>query len=337
MLWEEHESVVYCIEQIGVKIAGFNLYGTLVNKDLNLLYNNTREKLLQLYREGYTVILFINNKNTVTIKENVERLRRRLNFPLNVFIATQTDHYKKPMTGMWDLYKGIAKSNDITGFICGDCAGRKYRKKEEDYNSNDVFFAHNIRLPFIYPEDLFEQPKRSFRIKEYPFIPTPMNDPFLWDTFQKETRNKKHIVITVGCSSHFRNIFIDLLINQVRRSYFIAYSVEELEIGIKENRDIIFNSANPVRKHIHDLIGKKYQKVILSFDISQHIIHHINNYMTQKEEGHKREQTWKIDKYYESLREPTMDEGIIFRVELGHVIKEISKEYYYHYDIMKLI
>jgi hypothetical protein len=160
-----------------------------------------------------------------------------------------------------------------------------------------------------------------------------MNDPFPWEQLKKETRNKKHIIIPICCVTYLRNTFIN---NFNASNYFIAHNIDELRVGLEENRNIIYNNNNPNRDNLYKHLPHKYQRILLYFDVKKEWAYHINEYNVMKQ-IYNRDPIWKYDKYYTTLKEPTHEEGVVYRIYLGHILKEIGKEYYYRYDIMKLI
>lgn len=336
MLWTQYESVIFTRGNMGDKIAGFNLINTIVDKEWDLLYNNTKEKLKELQRDGYAITLFLNKKScSEEFKEKIDKLERVLGISLNVYISLENDKYSKPMTGLWELCVGKMPATQVTGFICGDCGGRKYKRKDEDYNSNDLYFAHNIRLPYVYPEDLFQQPKRSFTVKNYPFIPSPMPTSFPWELFKKETKNKRHVVIIQGCITFLKNILVDMVYtSNYNYNYYIATTIEELHMGIEENRNIIYSHGLTKINTLDEIIPHKYTKVVFYMNITKPHALHLNEYNVQR--GNKRDPLWKYDKYYDEI-ERLQGEQIdtTYQISVGHLMNDIGKEYYYRYDIKR--
>ena len=72
-----------------------------------------------------------------------------LDICLHIYISIQDGYYRKPFTGLWELFLNN-KSIPNKSFYCGDAAGRK-----EDFAATDLMFAHNIGIPFYLPEQVF--------------------------------------------------------------------------------------------------------------------------------------------------------------------------------------
>lgn len=74
--------------------------------------------------------------------------------------ATQSDKFRKPAVGMWELLKDrIFKGSKIDmgeSFYCGDAAGRPATAtRKKDFTDTDIKFAANVGLKFYTPEQFF--------------------------------------------------------------------------------------------------------------------------------------------------------------------------------------
>lgn len=122
--------------------------------DWVFLYPNLREKLVEL-GESYNIIIFTNqkglNKNDKKVEfvRKIEQINKELGLPLQVYISLADGFYRKPLTGLWDLFMS-GKELSRKDFYCGDAAGRK-----GDFAATDLMFANNIGIPFFLPENIF--------------------------------------------------------------------------------------------------------------------------------------------------------------------------------------
>lgn len=77
----------------------------------------------------------------------------KLRIPLQAFVATADNVYRKPSTKMYELfieqYNGGVSPSEIV--FVGDAAGRK-----GDISCSDRSFAFNIKAEFKTPEEFFE-------------------------------------------------------------------------------------------------------------------------------------------------------------------------------------
>ena len=120
-------------------------------------------KFNELANKDFKLVVFTNQAGIGLGKvkisdfmDKVEAIATKLDVPLQVFVATGYDNYRKPHDGMWDLFVSGENFNQLIdidmeeSFFCGDAAGRK-----EDFSSSDKDFALNIGLRFMTPEELF--------------------------------------------------------------------------------------------------------------------------------------------------------------------------------------
>ncbi|ORX47153.1 PNK3P-domain-containing protein [Hesseltinella vesiculosa] len=161
------------------KVAAFDLDGTLIKTKSGAQFAKNSadwmwwdvtipEKLQDLHSQGYKIVIF-SNQNGLHSSARVEDFKRKANHimtkilvPVYLFAAKEKDHYRKPMTGMWDYM--LRESNggvavDIKqSFYVGDAAGRaagwKPRMKK-DHSCVDRKYADNLGLPFHTPEAYF--------------------------------------------------------------------------------------------------------------------------------------------------------------------------------------
>ncbi|KDD74564.1 hypothetical protein H632_c1222p0, partial [Helicosporidium sp. ATCC 50920] len=77
-----------------------------------------------------------------------------------VFLATSDDSFRKPMSGMWELFveefNGGVKPDLKSSFYCGDMAGRQGDVMKNDQPSaTDKEFAETVGIEFKTPEEVF--------------------------------------------------------------------------------------------------------------------------------------------------------------------------------------
>ena len=146
-------------------IAGFDLDGTLIRpkvgeiakgQDDLILMPKRREFLLDFIKQGYTIVIFTNQK-TRSEKDKLVKFNRinnaikLLNVPVLLFMSTADDEYRKPNTKMWESMLQMIFPIKIS-FYVGNSAGRP-----EDHSAVDILFAKRIGIPFYVPEQIFER------------------------------------------------------------------------------------------------------------------------------------------------------------------------------------
>ncbi|XP_064969535.1 polynucleotide 3'-phosphatase ZDP-like isoform X1 [Musa acuminata AAA Group] len=158
------------------RIAAFDFDGCLVNTSVkrigpdawSLMYPSIPEKLQELYKGGYKLVIFTNesnierwkNKRQQAVDSKIGRLEnfiKCVKVPIQVFIACglgknkdgTDDPFRKPQPGMWKLMEehfnsSIAVDMDQS-FYVGDAAGRT-----NDHSDADIKFAKDQLQDFFF-------------------------------------------------------------------------------------------------------------------------------------------------------------------------------------------
>ncbi|XP_067408280.1 bifunctional polynucleotide phosphatase/kinase [Emydura macquarii macquarii] len=182
--WEEHgKLLVFTKEGVvpSAKVAGFDLDGTIITTksgkvfptspdDWRILYPEVPRKLKQLQSEGYKIVVFTNQLGISrgrlrpeVFKAKAEAVVERLGVPVQVFVATGTGIYRKPLLGTWEHLcekaNGAVALAVQSSLYVGDAAGRPPNwapgHKKKDFSCSDRLFALNVGLPFYTPEEFF--------------------------------------------------------------------------------------------------------------------------------------------------------------------------------------
>ena len=151
-------------------LAGFDLGSTLIKTNKSKFIGATWQwefllnslSVLKYYRDhGYTLVIFSNQNYyeddlsfAMIRNHNVITSLMSLNINPWFLISTQQDIYRKPNTGMWDIFTYYYNNpiNKEMSFFTGDSAARL-----EDNTSNDIDFARNIGINFYTPEEVFSR------------------------------------------------------------------------------------------------------------------------------------------------------------------------------------
>jgi len=104
------------------KIAAFDLDGTLIvtqsgrkipvnEKDWKFFSNEVTTYIDELSDSGFKIVIFSNQigvgRNIINenvFKKKVEDVLRVLKVPVQIFVSTQHDIYRKPAPGMWNIF-----------------------------------------------------------------------------------------------------------------------------------------------------------------------------------------------------------------------------------------
>lgn len=356
------------------KLAMFDLDGTIIKTisgltfpqsetDWQLTYDNVIETLNNYHINGYKIIIVSNqlNVNMETFTKKIENIQKLINLPIEFYIATEKDSYRKPMTDMWDfmLEQNHLSSNQQmlhqSSFYCGDAAGRPKNylpNHSADFNITDRYFAHNIGLSFYTPEEIFLK-MNAFKYNDpyqtelnlnlfYPSTP--------FDIPKTLTTKNKNLIIMVGppasgkttlskhqIYSNYIYLNNDTIKNKTKLDkYFVD--------AIQKNNNVIIDNTNPkleTRQYYIDLAHRQSYKIYCYFfDLPKILIKHLNQMRVQITHGLvKAIPMVGIHTYYKNLVKPTLSEGyneIINITKLHQPINNIdqfNRYYPYHYDI----
>ncbi|ORZ38188.1 polynucleotide kinase 3 phosphatase-domain-containing protein [Catenaria anguillulae PL171] len=169
-------------------IAAFDLDKTLITPkhgakfprhkdDWHVLFAGTaiHDKLRATVANGFKLVVFTNqagiNGSQAKLDEFLHKARNvalHFNVPMQFFIATKKDIFRKPAPGMWDqlvhhfnldpLSGKPITINVATSFFVGDAAGRPHawkRGAKKDFADTDRKFALNAGIAFHTPEEFF--------------------------------------------------------------------------------------------------------------------------------------------------------------------------------------
>ncbi|MBE18137.1 MAG: DNA 3'-phosphatase [Nitrospinae bacterium] len=138
------------------EFIAFDFDDTLVDLKTKNILDNVLNTLTQLYNTGYRLVIFSNqmgiSKKKTTHKEIRDifmKFRKHINIPIHIFYSIDSDIYRKPNIGMYNLFTELYNNNNIK-YYCGDAAGRK-----KDFSASDLYFANNSGLEFKTPEEVF--------------------------------------------------------------------------------------------------------------------------------------------------------------------------------------
>ena len=160
------------------KLASFDLDHTLIKPkdnrvhpksidDFELVFENIIDKLTELYKQNYNIVIFSNQSDLLSIEKQekkkivlgrIEKLIDLLGFEISIFISTQKNIFRKPNLGMLDFFieKTNIKLDYKNSYYVGDAGGRiKTKQGKKDFACSDRMFAINANLKFYTPEEFF--------------------------------------------------------------------------------------------------------------------------------------------------------------------------------------
>lgn len=380
MNFHEKDTVIYSISnQITTfnKIASFDLDSTLiktksgkvfpVDKNDWVFWNKyVKPSLYEYYNNCYKIVIFTNqlgitkgkiNKNDFLDK--IKNIQKELNIDFDIFIAIADDHYRKPMTGMWNLFTELysTKIDKKKSFYCGDAAGREKNwlpGKKKDFNNVDINFAHNIGLKFEIPENIFkpfEDKQVQFHSIDFNYIGLDI-DKLLKSKHKLkiEPSNKPEMIIVLGRQGSGKTEFSkNLLSKQGFKDYVYInrdtcsnknICIKKTKDAIKNNKSLIIDNTNPDAKSRQEYINLgKHANMYISvyvMDIPENLSKHLNHMRVMKSEGKIKkipEVAYRV--YNKKYDAPNLDEGIDKIINVPFIFKGDNNDiklFGYHYS-----
>ena len=345
-----------------IKVAAFDLDSTLIktksgklfsgndSTDWEFNYPNVPTILRDLHHQGYHLVIFTNQRGISSETLQIEHFQAKLQdfvsklkVPVDVFIATSDDYYRKPCTGMWDKF--IELRSTVTtpvalgdSFYCGDAAGRPAKSgSKKDFSSSDLFFAHNIGLEFRLPETVFHGQTQMVLAP-----PSAHSWPNLNTNITIPTTRPICIMMigspASGKSTLAKSLLTDaVLINQdVLKTK--AKCLKMFKQAIANGQNIIIDNTNPTvdgRAEYLSLLYDKYCKVVIHMTVDKHLAQHLNCVRVQRGKGAvKKIPDIAFNVYFKKLQEPTLAEGFsaIYHMPFNANINDVPEINYHFVD-----
>jgi len=368
-----------------IKLACFDFDNTLVRsksgslfaKDANdwiLCFPNVKTKLQELWQDGFQIVIFSNQMGVKTKKTSVEELiqkftdfQKEIQVPLIVAFSTDDDYYRKPLTGMFvEVLVRIVVKTGIPGvvvatnsFYCGDAAGRPKNWRpdaKKDFSRSDLYFAHNNKLDFRVPEQVFE----DMPLDANTFV-TDVYDNVNWEQLDGEAKAKSikmgenlsknpRMVIMIGSPASGKSTYAQTFAKEYPNTVIINMDtlktkdkcLKKAKEAIKEGQNIIVDNTNPAvatRKEYLDLVANHdpaYNTVAIWLDTPEEISRHLNYLRVHQSHGEKRRiPPVAFGVFNKKFEEPTLDEGfhIIIRKTFPLKGKSLETVREYKFDI----
>ena len=277
-------------------------------------YDTVPKILINYYKNNFTIVVFTNQKNLknyIDFKYKLDIITEKLNIPINYFISTSNDKYRKPCNGMFIELENIypCKIDINNSFYCGDACGRS-----NDFCDSDLLFAHNIKLPFLLPEIVFEQNNNYVipKLKPHPLLNYVSNTELENEILNKinlSLLNKHTCIINIGIQASGKSFFSNNISN-----LFNTFNIL--------NNDTLKNYVDILNEH-------NYNIIYVWFDLPLDVSLYLNNY--RKQILNKNIPTVAYNIYKKKFNKPTLDENInsIIRIINVYGLREDSHIFNY--------
>lgn len=221
------------------KIAAYDMDGTLITTksgkvfpvnrdDWKPAFGTIRKILQEKHENNYKIVIFTNQagissgKTKISdIQTKIQKIVEHFDIPMQVFVATGDNYFRKPLPGMWQALNQIA-NGDVSieienSYYVGDAAGRgenKLVKKKKDHSCVDRLFALNVNISFFTPEEHFLKAKAE-KWSQPEFDPRNLKLSSSFDDLPKS--HDLDVVVMVGCPGSGKSYFC--------REYFKNYEI----------------------------------------------------------------------------------------------------------------
>ncbi|KAK9296462.1 hypothetical protein QLX08_009518 [Tetragonisca angustula] len=356
-MWESKESgaLLICTTQ-GVesrsKIAAYDMDGTLIKTksglvfpkdcdDWQLIYPDVPKKLRKLHNDGYKIVVFTNQKsigsgkvNPKFFKNKVRNIVQKIGVPMQIFIATGSDIYRKPAIGMWQQLKKKNDSISIdkdSSFYVGDAAGRPKNwspGRKKDHSSVDRLLALNLGLKFYTPEEYFLGHKQA-QFKLPTFNPKDLSNSEICSG-SNITSSNQEIILMVGCPGSGKSHFARNYLNHyecVNRDTLGSWQkcITTMERHLNEKSSVVVDNTNPdcASRQRYIEVAKKYNIPVRCFVMSTSTDHakHNNKFRELTNPRHVKINDLVIDSYVKNYQAPSSDEGFTEIVNINFIPK----------------
>ncbi|XP_067616828.1 uncharacterized protein F21D5.5 [Eurosta solidaginis] len=354
------------------KVAGYDIDGTIITTksgnvfpkhtdDWQILYPEVPKKMKLLQQSGYKLCFFTNQggigSGKITLddfKRKIKDILEKLGVAVQVFIAVEEGHYRKPLLGMWQ-YLNEHKNDNIEidlakSFYVGDAAGRPESgsgkaKRKKDHSLVDRRFAANIGISFYTPEEHFlAKPTEQWIKPDYEPSAIIKNThiPLLEPDAVKLPADGCEMIIMVGLpgsgKSHFCREYLE------QHNYTIASADKDgsskaclsiCEKALKEGKSCVVDNTNvdvESRKKFLQL-AKKYNVPCRCFTMNVPIdqVRHNLKYRHLTDKTHSKINDMVFNMMKKKYTNPTEDEGFTqtIKVNLKPNFKNTAEEKLY--------
>ena len=306
----------------------------------DLLFPNIPDFLKQI--KGRIVVLSnqygiaTNNTTHAEVQRQMYEFRLQVNVSIDFYYATEKDSYRKPMTDMIDLMREHGISGRIL-FYCGDAAGRK-----GDHSNTDFLFAHNLKIPFYTPENLFNSVPNFVQpaVTEKSDTVGILEKTIFAEVFEDPVPK---IVVMIGPQGSGKSLnsrlFVDKDFVYVNRDTQNKRMLSILQNAIHARQNIVTDNTHPsIESRIPYLDAKKhgYRVYAVFWNLKKPMSFHLNHLRAQILHQTIKVPTVAIHSYYKHLIPPTLEEGFerIFEFDRFMIPTELNTEdfrRYYNY------
>jgi bifunctional polynucleotide phosphatase/kinase len=283
------------------KLAAFDLDNTLIrvksgkkfptsSTDWCWLYDNVPDKLRKLINDGWCVVIISNQKgllNSATTKnswqDKLNSIAEILKIPLKVFASFDSDIYRKPLWGFFNIITSNMKVDMKHSFYVGDACGRP-----EDHSDTDLKFALNCGLKYYTQDQYFNNEDVIIPDIIYPKLSENLDL-----NYKHKKKDNLELILLVGLPASGKSHYVREILEP---QGFIRINQDTLKTKAKcqktciehmtKKNPIVIDNTNPdiESRKIYIELAKKFGYTVfcLEFKISRDIAEHNSQYRMLK-------------------------------------------------------
>lgn len=341
-----------------ITVWGFDMDSTLITTKSGKTFATDEndwipwnDKVTEMFRSKETddvwIVIFTNqlavSKGKVTIDTLSKKFKAVIDYygigaKTAIYILTEKDKYRKPHTHAWSFF--IDNHKDCTidmklSFYCGDAAGRR-----TDFSSSDRYFAHNIGLKFLTPEQFFlgkEMDKISDPYDSPEFNVKNVNQNLL----KQIIGDGKRLIVLTGMPGSGKSTLSSTLEKNgfvvICKDVMKTKAVKEFEKAIIANKNIVVDCTNPDvesrKKWLSGLNLGGYKKVSVHVSTPLIVCRHQNALRVELGVTDQPVPDIVYNIYKKKFVTPDKTEGFDEVYEYPYVYSGGCKEYMYRYEL----
>ncbi len=339
--WKVEENVISFKSSGSVendRVAAFDLDSTLIRPKGGRVFKKNYtdweiacdvDKIRALHTDGYTIVIFTNQGGKMVTDEfmvMVEDIWEALGVPIRLYAALKRDNYRKPATGMWDLFSEGRSFDEV--FYVGDAAGRK-----GDFSACDRCFAMNLDIPFKTPEEFFTG-RDETGAYTIPFNPRDYSPEY--ETRIPTSQSEQEVVIMTGCPGAGKSSIAARQLSSyvhISRDVLGTWNkcVDKMVEALSSGKSVVIDNTNPTiedRKRYISKVpkGVPIRGVWVTTPIDQCKHNERFRCLTMPEHKPLSEIPFRI--YNKKFQEPSCDEGMTSVIKISPDVDGVDSRYF---------
>lgn len=284
--------------------------------DWRWLYPSIPDKLRAAHAAGKKLVIFTNQagidgKGGYDVSKErmicgkIEDIIDELGVPVQAFIATTDDEFRKPATAMWDFMVrsfngGVAPDLSKCTFV-GDAAGRPacpaHGRPKKDFSCSDRKFAFNIGIAFATPEEFFKgEAPDPFEWDSADIASIPREGPICNGGVESLTSATQEMVILCGFPASGKSTFSKTYL--VPKGYFWvnrdtlktpARCLKAAEEALAAGKSVVVDNTNPSKgaRAEYIAIARSHRVPVRCFwmQVDEKLAQHLNHFRERITKG----------------------------------------------------